>query len=142
LPARSRQSDPRTERVDVSAPYDLPPVQVDPTQLEHVLVNLLDNALKFSPPIDRIEVRAEQHDEEVILRVIDRGHGIPRQEHDRIFEAFSRGASSDGSGLGLAIARGFAQVNGGRLWVESEPGRGSTFALALPSAHVPEMAST
>jgi two-component system, OmpR family, sensor histidine kinase KdpD len=133
---------PENERVDVSTPYDLPPVQVDPTQLEHVLVNLLDNALKFSPPIDRIEVRAEQQDEDVILRVIDRGHGIPRHEHDRIFEAFSHGASSDGSGLGLAIARGFAQVNGGRLWVESEPGRGSTFALALPGADVPEMAST
>jgi two-component system, OmpR family, sensor histidine kinase KdpD len=127
---------PENERVDVVLPHDSAPVQVDATQLEHVLVNLLENALKFSRPGDRIAVRAEEIGDEVTVRVVDRGPGIPRHEYERIFEPFSRGTSGDrerGSGLGLAIARGFVQVNGGRLWVESEPGRGSVFALALPA---------
>jgi len=128
---------PDNERVDVVLPAELPPVQVDPAQLEHVLVNLLDNALKFSPPATPIEVRAQQEDGEIVVRVIDRGPGIPQEEQERIFEPFSRGATGDGSGLGLAIARGFAQLNGGRLWVESEPGSGSVFGFALPASDVP-----
>jgi len=127
---------PENERVDVALPHDSAPVQVDPTQLEHVLVNLLENALKFSSPSDRIEVRAEQEGEEVIIRVMDHGPGIPAHEQRLIFEPFSRGSSGDGgrgSGLGLAIARGFVHENGGRLWVESKPGAGSIFALALPA---------
>jgi signal transduction histidine kinase len=82
-------------------------------------------------------VRAQQVDGEIVVRVIDRGPGIPREEQERIFEPFSRGATGDGSGLGLAIARGFAQLNGGRLWVESEPGSGSVFGFALPASDVP-----
>jgi two-component system sensor histidine kinase KdpD len=128
---------PENERVDVVLPPELPPVRVDPVQLEHVFVNLLDNALKFSPPATTIAVRAVQECGEIVVRVIDRGPGIPRHDQERIFEAFSRGTSGDGSGLGLAIARGFAQLNGGRLWVESEPRQGSVFAFALPAADVP-----
>ncbi len=128
---------PDNARVDVALPDTSPPVHVDPTQLEHALVNLLDNALKFSPPDDQVEVRAEQRGAELIVRVTDHGPGIPRHEQARIFEPFSRGTSSDGSGLGLAIARGFVQVNGGRLWVESQRGIGSSFVLALPTAAVP-----
>jgi two-component system sensor histidine kinase KdpD len=128
---------PENERVDVVLPYDSPPIQVDATQLEHVLVNLLENALKFSADGDRVEVTAEQMDGEVVVRVADHGPGIAGLEQGRIFEPFTRGTSGDGergSGLGLAIARGFAQLNGGRLWVESEPGAGSVFALTLPAA--------
>ena len=128
---------PENERVDVELPPELPPVQVDPAQLEHVLVNLLDNALKFSPPAARIEVRARQDRAEIVVTVIDSGPGILPDEQERIFEPFSHGASGNGSGLGLAIARGFAQLNGGRLWVESEPGRGSVFGFALPASDVP-----
>lgn len=127
---------PENERVDVLLAHDLPPLQVDPAQLEHVLVNLLENALKFSAPTEHIEVRGAQAGQEVLIRVIDHGPGIPAQEQTRIFEPFSRGTSGDderGSGLGLAIARGFAQVNGGRLWIESMPDEGATFALALPA---------
>jgi two-component system sensor histidine kinase KdpD len=128
---------PENERVSVALPHDSPPVEIDATQLEHALVNLLENALRFSAPTDRIEVRAEQEGEEVVVRVIDDGPGIPRHEQTRIFEPFTRGTSGDGSGLGLAIARGFIQVNGGRLWVESELGRGAVFAFALPTAELP-----
>ncbi len=136
---------PDNERVDVLLPKDSPPVQVDPTQLEHVLVNLLENALKFSAPSDRIEVRAAQEGEEMIVRVIDHGPGIPLHEQARIFDPFTRGTSGDGergSGLGLAIARGFVQVNGGRLWVDSEPGEGSVFALAVPAVEAPTRSSS
>jgi two-component system sensor histidine kinase KdpD len=129
-----------SERVDVVVPHDSPPISVDPTQLEHVLVNLLENALKFSGPTDVVEVRAHEIGDEVVVRVIDHGPGVSAQEERQIFEPFNRGASADderGSGLGLAIARGFANVNGGRLWVESAPGRGSAFAFAFPAVKVP-----
>jgi K+-sensing histidine kinase KdpD len=128
-----------SERVDVVIPHDSPPISVDPTQLEHALVNVLENALKFSAPTDVVEVSAHEAGDEVIVRVIDQGPGIPAHEQTQIFEPFNRGASADrqrGSGLGLAIARGFVQVNGGRVWVESQPGRGSAFVLAFPAVRV------
>ena len=128
-----------SERVDVVIPDDSPPISVDPTQLEHVLVNILENALKFSAPPDVVEISAHEVGPELVVRVIDHGPGIPTQEQAQIFEAFNRGSGADGqggSGLGLAIARGFAQVNGGRIWVESQLGRGSTFVLAFPAVKV------
>ncbi len=131
---------PESDEVDVVLPSESPAVQVDATQLEHVLVNLLENALKFSPPNAGVQVRAERIGDEVVVRVIDRGPGIPSDVQRSIFDAFNRGPSGNGtrgSGLGLAIARGFLQINGGRLWVESEPGRGSAFAFALPAVGGP-----
>ena len=127
------------ERVDVRVPYDLPPVQVDAVQLEHVLVNLLENALRFSPPGAAIQVRAVGGGNAVVVRIKDEGPGIPSDEREDIFEPFSRGPGSNGSGLGLAIARGFVNLNGGRIWVESEPGTGSTFAFTVPTASVPAL---
>ena len=131
-------------RVDVELPDESPPVRVDGTQIEHVLVNLLENALKFSPEQARVLVRSEALNGDVVVRVVDRGPGIARAAQAHVFEPFDRAGRSDGdggSGLGLAIARGFAQVNGGRLWVESELGRGSTFVLALPAVEAPVGAS-
>jgi two-component system sensor histidine kinase KdpD len=127
------------DRVAVSLPDDSPTVRVDAAQLERALVNLLENALAYSSPSDPVEIRAEAENGEVIVRVIDRGPGIAPQEQAAIFEAFRQGARGGerGSGLGLAIARGFAQANDGWLWVESEPGRGASFALALPAVEVP-----
>jgi two-component system sensor histidine kinase KdpD len=125
---------PENARIEASVPEESPPVRVDAAQLEHALVNLLENALKFSSVTDPVEMRAEVARSEVVLRITDHGPGIPRDEQTLIFEPFRRGTSGDqgrGSGLGLAIARGFVQLNGGRLWVESEPGRGTTFALAF-----------
>jgi len=128
-----------SDRVRVALPDDSPPVAVDGMQLEHVLVNLLENALKFSSPADPVEIVAEELEGELILRVLDHGPGIPPEEQSRIFEPFSRGSAGEGgrgSGLGLAIARGFVQVNGGRLWVESAQSGGAAFAVALPVAAV------
>lgn len=126
-------------RVDVLIPDDSPPISVDPTQLEHVLVNVLENALKFSAPTDVVDVRAAEVGNEVVVRVIDHGPGIAVHEQEQIFEPFNRGIRGDGqrgSGLGLAIARGFAHVNGGRVWVESRPGKGSEFLIAFPAVKI------
>jgi two-component system, OmpR family, sensor histidine kinase KdpD len=134
---------PENERIVAILPDESPPVRVDAAQLEHALVNLLENALKFSSPADRVELSAETLGHEVVVRVVDHGPGIPADEHARIFEPFARGASVDvgpGSGLGLAIARGFVQLNGGRLWLESASQKGTTFALALPAERIPSKA--
>jgi len=134
---------PENQRIEAVLPEESPPVRVDPAQLEHALVNLLENALKFSSPTDRIELSAETVGREVVVRVVDHGPGIPANERERIFEPFARGANGNvgpGSGLGLAIARGFVQLNGGRLWLESARETGTIFALALPAERIPTAA--
>jgi two-component system, OmpR family, sensor histidine kinase KdpD len=126
-----------TDRVNVSVPADAPPVLVDAVQVRQILVNLIDNALKFSPPKSPVSVRVTRTRKEVIVRVIDQGRGVPENELEHVFEPFYRGAPAQdqtGTGLGLAIARGFAEANGGRLWAESRPGQGACFAIALPPA--------
>jgi two-component system, OmpR family, sensor histidine kinase KdpD len=133
---------PENERVEVVLPADSPPVSVDPAQLEQALVNVIENALKFSSPTDAVRVEVEHDAHEVLIRVIDRGPGIAAGERDRIFEPFQRGASeasTRGSGLGLAIARGFVVANGGRLSAEAQS-TGAVFAVALPVASMPATA--
>jgi K+-sensing histidine kinase KdpD len=128
---------PAGERIDVALPPDPPTVNVDAAQLERVLVNLFENALKVS---QSVVVDIAEKGGEVVVRVADRGPGISPDERSAIFQPFTRGSTANGSrgsGLGLAIARGFLEVNGGRLWVESVPGSGSTFAFALPAAGGP-----
>jgi two-component system sensor histidine kinase KdpD len=129
-----------SNRVDVEIPPEAPPVEVDPAQMERALANVIDNALRFSPENARVLVRAAQNETEVLVEVVDRGPGIPAHERERVFEAFVRGDPTQadrGSGLGLAIARGFVNVNGGRIWVEPEPGAGSRFVVVLPAAALP-----
>jgi two-component system sensor histidine kinase KdpD len=124
------------DRVVVSLPEDgSPSVQVDIHQIERVLVNLVENALRYSPPSEPVHVQVSETGTEALVRVIDRGPGITSSEVERIFEPFQRGARNDqvrGAGLGLSIARGFAEANGGRVWVESRAGQGAAFVLALP----------
>jgi two-component system, OmpR family, sensor histidine kinase KdpD len=122
-------------RVHADIPLDLPPVSIDAAHVQRILVNLLENALRHSPPGQTVEVRATSTQGEMIIRVVDRGRGIPPTDLTRIFEPFS-GCSTSGAGLGLAIARGFAEANGGRVWAESRPGAGASFALALPLGHL------
>ena len=129
---------PENERVAVEL-AEAPPVSVDAAQVERALVNLLENALKFSPTGSRVRVRSQVLGDDVVVQVIDSGPGIAAADRLRVFEPFHHGEHGDGvrgSGLGLAIARGFAQVNGGRVWVDSQPGRGAMFSLALPAAEV------
>ena len=124
-------------RVQVAG--ERPLVSVDPAQIQRVLANLIENAVKFSPQTGVVHVRITATRKEAIVRVVDQGPGLPEAELERVFEPFYRRAGDDraGAGLGLAIARGFAQANGGRIWAESRPEQGATFALALPVAEVP-----
>ena len=106
------------DRVTVSLEDRPPlPIRVDAAQIERVLVNLLENALKFSSPTDPVSVSASRGAGRVLIRVRDRGPGIVPADRERIFEPFERGSGEGrGSGLGLAIARGFAEANGGVIW--------------------------
>ena len=115
-------------------------VRVDAVQVERVLANLIENALKFSPQASPVNVEVGAKNGEAIVRVADAGPGLPAGELERVFEPFHRlpGGVAPGAGLGLAIARGFAEANGGRVWAESRPGRGATFALALPLVTIPK----
>ncbi len=126
-------------RVVVSIRPDLPPVRVDAAQIQRVLVNVLENALRISPPGETVHVRATATRKELLIRITDHGPGVPDEERDRIFEAFHRVGRVDGrgAGLGLTIARGFTEANAGRLWLESRPGQGASFVLALPAVELP-----
>jgi K+-sensing histidine kinase KdpD len=135
---------PENERIDTVFHDDSPPLSVDPAQIEHALVNVLENALKFSSPTDMVELRTEESHGELVIRIRDHGPGIPDAEREAIFEPFQQGTTTEGragSGLGLAIASGFVQLNGGRIWVESERHRGTTVALAFPTARIPSEAA-
>jgi signal transduction histidine kinase len=112
-------------------------VEGDQRHLRQAVVNLLDNAHQHTPPGTRIMIRGWNNDQEVRLSVGDTGPGIPHEEHETIFQRFHRlDVAAGGSGLGLAIARGLIERHGGRLSVESAPGEGATFQIALGS-HVP-----
>ncbi len=140
LVAQALEDLPHAERVVVTAPTGLPAVRVDATQIQRALVNVLENALRVSPPGETVSVRLTSTRKEILIRVTDRGPGIPEQERERIFEPFHRVADrSDepGAGLGLAIARGFTEANGGRLWPESREGQGASFVIALPLVELP-----
>ena len=127
---------PATAQFTVRIDPDLSAVRADFGQIERVLANLLENASRYSDG-EAVMIRALPLGDRAIIRVVDRGRGIARAERERIFEPFYRspGAAGNhvGSGLGLAIAKGFVEANGGRIWVESAPGQGSTFVVELPT---------
>lgn len=122
--------------LELQAGANLPAVCADKDLVSLALRQLIDNALKYSPPGSPIDVTAELKDNRVIIRVRDRGPGIPERERERIFDKFYRRqtnkAHAPGSGLGLYIAREIARAHGGDVWVEGEPGSGSEFCVALP----------
>jgi signal transduction histidine kinase/ABC-type branched-subunit amino acid transport system substrate-binding protein len=114
----------------------LPAVWVDRTRARQVLLNLLSNAAKFTER-GYITVRAEQQGQQVLVSVRDTGPGIPAADQARIFESYVKGRADDqlGVGLGLAISRQLVEMHGGSIWVDSEPGHGSTFHFTLPIVH-------
>ena len=131
---------PPADRVSVSLAADLPPIHVDGAQIERVLVNLLENALKFSSSTDPVELSGESQSGEVVVRVFDRGSGLGRVDLERMFEPFERGgerAPGRGTGLGLAIAKGFAEANGARLSVDQAVSVGACLVLSIPAAPTP-----
>jgi len=116
---------------------DLPELELDPEALSQALINLLNNAIKYSPEHKAITVGVRREQDRVLLSVSDRGMGIPRSEHRRIFEKFYRVETSlvhatKGSGLGLALVQHITEAHGGHVELRSTPGEGSTFTLSLP----------
>jgi len=125
------------ERISVELD-DAAPVRVDAAQIERVLVNVLENALRLSSPSDPVELAVTGGDEEVLIRITDRGPGLAPEDTKRIFEPFEHGSGTrQGTGLGLAIAHGFAAANGCRLWAEPRHGSGASFVLAIPAEQAP-----
>ncbi|BCB74941.1 hypothetical protein Pflav_013510 [Phytohabitans flavus] len=130
--------------VRVRIPDDLAAVVADPVLLQRVLVNVIGNALQFSPPGRSPTITGSDHKAQVKLRIIDRGPGIPEEARDRVFQPFQRlgdRSTGTGVGLGLALSRGLAEAMGGTLRPETTPGGGLTMILTLPAAQPPAAAS-
>ncbi|HYJ20392.1 MAG TPA: ATP-binding protein [Solirubrobacterales bacterium] len=132
LEAARHSIGPHGEAVRLALDAELPALSADPTQLERAFANLLDNAVVHGNG-EPVLVRSRLVGPRVVIRVVDRGPGIPENERERIFEPFYRGGepAGGGSGLGLAIARGFIEANGGEIAVESLPGQGSSFVVSF-----------
>jgi PAS domain S-box-containing protein len=134
----SIQADKRNIRLNMEVENDLPTVSIDARRLNQVLVNLLSNALKFTPEGGQVEVGARRaNTTDVVVWVKDTGVGIPTQEVGEIFEAYrqlSSGKNSHhaGTGLGLAICKKIVEAHGGRIWVNSEENKGTIFSFSLP----------
>jgi two-component system, OmpR family, phosphate regulon sensor histidine kinase PhoR len=123
--------------VTVDCPADLPPVMADAIRVQQVVVNLLHNAIKFTPQGGQIVLQAQAHNGSILFSVRDCGIGISAEDLPRIFERFykaDRARATSGTGLGLAIARHLVEAHGGKIWAESTPGEGSTFFFTIPLA--------
>ncbi len=127
----------RRQTVSANLPGELPPIWVDKDMARRVLINLMENSVKFTPSGGQLEAGAVQEDHWVHIWVKDNGPGIPAAEQERIFDKFTRlrGTSkSSGLGIGLAFCRLAVLGHGGKIWVESEPGKGSAFHFTFPVA--------
>jgi len=121
-------------RVTTKVPPDLPLVPIDDVLVEQVLVNLLDNAIKYTPSGSPIEIIATAGERNVTVEIADHGPGLPPGTEDKVFEKFFRAQPPDarGVGLGLAICRGIVRAHGGRIWAQNLPGGGVAFLFTLP----------
>jgi two-component system sensor histidine kinase KdpD len=125
------------DTVTVDLPHTLPLVDADPALLERVIANLLANAVRHSPAGRGPLITGSSLGDQVEIRVVDRGPGIPRADRDRVFAPFQRLGDTDnttGVGLGLALARGLAEAMNGSLQPEDTPGGGLTMVISLPVA--------
>src|ERR1700694_6027629 len=124
--------------VHTEIPDDLPPVELDYLQIDQVLTNLLENAIRYTPPGSPIDISVQLCDDSVMVSVADRGPGVPPSDFERVFDKFYRVLTSEkvaritGSGLGPAVCRGLIEAHGGRIWVETRQGGGALFRFTLP----------
>jgi len=123
----------------VSIPPDLPLVAIDDVLIEQVLLNLLDNAVKHTPPDSAIRIIATATDRKVTVEIADHGPGLRAGEEDRVFEKFYQAGprTRQGAGLGLAICRGIVEAHGGRIWAHNLPEGGVAFLFTLPLTAAP-----
>jgi two-component system sensor histidine kinase KdpD len=131
-------------QVDTFIPDDLPPVELDYLQMDQVLTNLIENAVRYTPPNSLIEISVEAQDKLLQVSIADRGPGIPINDLERIFDKFYRvlgtkrkGTSTMGTGLGLAVCRGLVEAHGGHIWAENREGGGAIFRFTLPLVQPP-----
>jgi len=137
LKAHCLQAEEKNIELTTVVANDLPGVCGHPVRLEQAVSNLVGNALKYTPPGGRVTVAAQLGDQEIVVRVSDTGPGIPPNKQAGLFAKFYKvGAeetrAQEGHGLGLAIVKSVVEAHGGRAWVESTVGQGSTFCFALP----------
>jgi two-component system sensor histidine kinase KdpD len=128
----------RPLRTDLAS--DLPLLDLDPVMIEQVMMNLLENAIKYTPAGSAIEIAASRGDDHVVVSVSDHGPGIAPGSEERLFEKFFRGErepAQSGVGLGLAICHAIVSAHGGRIWAENQSGGGARFAFALPIREAP-----
>ena len=125
--------------VHTDLPADLPPVKLDYLQIDQVLTNLLENAVRYTPAESPIDIGVRLDGEYMLISVADRGPGIPAADLDRVFDKFYRvmetqtkATRTTGSGLGLAVCKGLVEAHGGRIWVENRQGGGAIFQFTLP----------
>jgi two-component system, OmpR family, sensor histidine kinase KdpD len=126
-------------RIEAAAEY----IHADPTLLEQIIVNMLDNAARFAPSGTPVKIEASARSGDVVIAVSDAGPGVPPHQRERIFDLFWRAANGDrngaGTGLGLSIVRGFTEAMGGRITVGERPGGGASFVVELPQPPRPEI---
>jgi signal transduction histidine kinase len=130
---------PQAQAKSITLETKLPELSVfaDRLRMKQILFNLLSNALKFTPECSRIQVDAAPRNGFLEISVEDTGIGIPKEQHEAVFDKFYQvGATTkgvrEGTGLGLAITKALVEEHGGRVWVESQPGKGSRFTLTIP----------
>jgi two-component system clock-associated histidine kinase SasA len=136
LEGMAAKIDANQQTVTLEIPQDLPSVYIDASQVQRVLSNLLDNAIKYTPIGGFINITAlHRTTQKIQVAIQDTGPGIPAENQDRIFEEsfrLKRDEEKDGYGLGLALCRRILRAHYGRIWVESSPGEGSQFVFTLP----------
>ena len=133
--------DGRTVHTDL--PADLPPVELDYLEIDQVLTNLIENAVRYTPAGSPIELSARVDGDQMVISVADRGPGIPPDDRERVFDKFYRVLETQttrttGSGLGLAVSRGLVEAHGGRIWEENRDGGGAIFRFTLPLTENPD----
>ena len=136
--------DENRHKIGVSVGEGLPPVHADKRRLRQILLNLLSNAIKFTPPGGKLGIKVTRNGDWCQVSVVDNGTGIKEEDQERVFEVFTQAATlpkekEGGTGLGLALTKQFVEAIGGRIWVESEYGKGSKFIFTLPLAREGEL---
>jgi two-component system sensor histidine kinase KdpD len=120
--------------VSISLPTDLPLVQMDALLMERVVINLLENSMKYTSPGTPLEISGRIQDRELLVAIADRGPGVPAGQEERIFEKFYQVSpgSARGAGLGLTICRSIVEAHGGRIWAANRPDGGAVFSFTIP----------